>query len=172
MSADNSSTKQTGITQGVFVVLVIFALIGVVIADISPSDAHGYWVFTLGVFAAAAIYCGRKQTDMDGEPVRGFFMKQVIHWIGALVAILCVYTLLHTGRINFEEAGLIMLLVLALASFLAGTHVGWRFYVLGALLAGATVAAAYIEEFMWVIILLAVAIVALTFYWSKRNSVK
>lgn len=170
MSAGNPSKKQSGITQGIFIALVLFALIGVVIADISPADAHGFWILMLGVFAAASIYCGRQHTDVNGNPVAGTVLKQVIHWGGALVAILCVYTLLHTGRINYEEAGLIMLLVLALATFLAGTHAGWRFYVLGSLLAITTVVAAYLEEFMWVILLLGVAIIAVTYFWSNRKA--
>ncbi len=124
----------------------------------------------LVIYAATAIYCGRKQASMNGEKIAGFLLKQMIHWGGALVAILCVYTLLHTGRINYEEAGLIMLLVLALATFLAGIHVGWHFYVLGALLALTTVVAAYMEEFMWVILLVAVAIVVATFFWSKHKA--
>ena len=157
------------IGQSLFISLVVLALIGVVISNISPSDAHGYWIFLLVVFAGTAIYCGRKQASMDGENMGGLVLKQVIHWGAALVAILCVYTLLHTGRINYEEAGLIMLLILALATFLAGIQVGWRFYVLGTLLALTTVVAAYIEQFMWVILLVAVAIIAVTFYWSKHK---
>lgn len=164
----NESHKMVG--QSLFMSLVVLAVIGVVISNISPSDAHGYWIFLLVVFAGTAIYCGRKQESVDGDPIGGLVLKQVIHWGAALVAILCVYTLLHTGRINYEEAGLIILLILALATFIAGIQVGWRFYVLGILLALTTVIAAYIEQFMWVILLLAVAIVAVTFYGSKHKA--
>ncbi len=123
----------------------------------------------LFVFASATIYCGRKRAHARGEPLEGLFLKYVIHWFGALVAVLCVYTLLHTGRLNQDDVGLVMLLILALATFLAGIHVGWRFFVLGALLALTTVVAAYIEEFMWIIILIAAVIVGITFYFRKKD---
>ena len=171
-SNDTVSVKpKRNIGQLIFSALVILAFIGVVITDISPADAHVYWVAMLVVYASVAIYSGRKQAKIKGEKLGGLILKQVIHWGGSLVAILCVYTLLHTGTVTDEEAGLIILLLLALTTFLAGGHVGWRYYVLGALLALITVVAVYIEEFMWVIMLVGIAIIAITFFWSKHKAI-
>ncbi len=156
--------------QIIFTILMVFSLVGVALTSIAPVDVHNYWIGMIFVFACAAIYCGRRQAREKEEKLDGIFLKHVIHWFGALMAILCVYTLLYTGNLDREVAGLIMLLVLALSTFLAGVHIGWRFYILGAILALTTVTAAYIEEFMWMIMLLAVIIVGITFYWGKRKS--
>lgn len=177
MSSNNQSNDtvpvkhKRNIGQLIFSALVLLAFVGVVITDISPSDAHFYWIVMLFVYASVAIYSGRKQAKVKGEKLGGLILRQMIHWGGSLVAILCVYTLLHTGTITDEEAGLIILLLLALATFLAGGYVGWRYYVLGALLALITVVAVYIEEFMWIIMLVGIAIIGITFFWSKHKTV-
>ncbi len=50
----------------------------------------------------------------------------MLHWIGLVVAVQLVYLLLHIGRLDNENTGLIILLLLALTTFLAGIHLGWR----------------------------------------------
>ena len=160
------------INQIIFSALIVLAMIGIIITDISPANALYYWIFMLVAYAGTAMYFGQKLASVEESGLGNFFLKQIIHWGGSLVAILCVYTLLHTGRVNHEEAGLIMLLVLALATFLAGSRVGWHFYLLGALLCVATIVVAYIEAFMWIIILVAAMIVGGTYYWAKYKMKK
>ena len=166
----DSSVSHKKIDQIVFSALIVLAVVGVVITDISPTNAHGYWVFTLVAYACTVIFCGRKLANAQEKNFGRFVVEQIIHWGGSLVAILCVYTLVHTGTITYAEAGAIMLLILALATFLAGSHAGWRFYVLGALLALTTVLMAYIEEFMWIIVLVAIVIIASTYFFTRHKT--
>jgi hypothetical protein len=74
-----------------------------------------------------------------------------------------------------------ILLILALSSFLDGFHVGWHFSVLGILLAISVVSISYVEEFMWIIAIIAVILLVASFFWNKylppgisfgRNSLK
>ena len=160
------------INQIVFSALIVLAMIGIIITNISPASALYYWVFMLVAYAGTAIYFGKRLASEKETDLEDFVLKQIVHWGASLVAILCVYTLLHTGRVNHEEAGLIMLLVLALATFLAGSRVGWHFYLLGVLLCIATIVIAYIEMFMWIIILVAAMIVGATYYWAKHKMKK
>ena len=48
--------------------------------------------------------------------------------------------MVKTGQVTYEGAGLVILLILSLATFLNGTHIGWRFYLAGLLLGLTTVA--------------------------------
>ncbi len=154
--------------QIVFSFLIVLALVGVVVTDVSPSVAHGYWVFTLILYACTVIFFGRKSASSEGR-LKGFVAKQFMNWTGSIVAILCVYTQVHTGSITFEEAGAFMLIILALATFIAGSHAGWRFYMLGTFLALASVIMAYVEEFMWVIFIIAGLIIAGSYFLTKHK---
>ena len=56
--------------------------------------------------------------------------------------------LLHKGRLDNENTGLVILLLLALSVFMAGIHLGWRLCLMGGVLGTALVAAAYLEEYV------------------------
>ncbi len=99
----------------------------------------------------------------------GVLRNQLLHWV-ALAAVVClVFLLEYTGRMSSEDAGLVMLLALALTTFLAGVHFDWRYCVVGALLAAAVAAVALLQEFLWVIVIAAVAVAAFLVYRSRRG---
>ena len=53
----------------------------------------------------------------------------VLYWGALLVAVQLVYLLVNAGRINFESAGLVILLLLALTTFVQGIYADSRFFV-------------------------------------------
>lgn len=151
-----------------FLLLVLLAVVGVGITDYSPADAHHYWVFMVFVCAATAILAGLSQPRRAGEQRSiSWLGVQLLHWSACIAAVLIVYSLVHTGRINNADAGLIILLLLALTVFLDGAHVGPYFYLLGALFAAMTLAMAYIEQFIWLILIIAVIGLIVAIYWER-----
>jgi membrane-bound acyltransferase YfiQ involved in biofilm formation len=68
---------------------------------------------------------------------------------------------------TYEGIGLVVLLILSLATFLDGYHVGWRFYLTGTFLGITTVLAAYFEQFMWVMFIIAILSVVFAVYLEK-----
>ena len=80
------------------------------------------------------------------------------------------FLLLQAGRLNYENTGLVILLILALATFIDGIRLGWRFCMAGLFLGATAVIAAFIEEFMWIVLLLAIGVILFTLYWEKRRS--
>jgi len=83
---------------------------------------------------------------------------------------LIVYSLVHTGRINNADAGLILLLLLALTVFLNGAHAGPYFYLLGAMLAVMTITMAYIEQFVWFILVITAIGLGVAIYWERLRA--
>ncbi len=68
---------------------------------------------------------------------------------------------------TYDGYGLVILLILSLATFLDGIHVGWRFYLVGLLLGLTTIFAAYFEEFMWMILAIAIICIVFAMYLEK-----
>jgi hypothetical protein len=85
------------------------------------------------------------------------------------MAVQLVYLMLHAGRLNNENTGLIILLLLALTVFVSGTHLGWRLCLVGVLLAVALVMATYLEEFTWLFVFLTAVAVACIYLAAKFN---
>jgi membrane-bound acyltransferase YfiQ involved in biofilm formation len=68
---------------------------------------------------------------------------------------------------TYEGSGLVILLILSLSTFLDGYQVGWRFYLAGIFLAITAILAAFIEEYMWILLVIAIASIVFSTYLEK-----
>ena len=154
------------------VVLGVLSAVGIGVTDVSPRHGLWYWMAMAPIFGGANIYFAWSRTQKAGAKGSMLIWNQVIHWMGFLAAIFLVYLLNSTGRMNSADAGLVALLVLALATFLAGVHGDWRFYIMGVLLGAAVAGAAFLEEFLWMMLLplMAAIIIAVIWFVRKKSS--
>ncbi|MGR8935193.1 MAG: hypothetical protein ACU837_12500 [Gammaproteobacteria bacterium] len=158
--------------EAILILMLILSLIGIGITDYSPADGYWYWIIMIGVFCIAAIFIGWMQSKRHIKDFKKLFLEQIFHWSSSMLIVGAVFSLLHAGRLYPASAGLVIMLVLSLATFLDGLRVGWRFSMNGLFLGVSAVIVGYVERFMWIEILLAVGIVALTFlvdYWRERS---
>lgn len=156
--------------HNLFTVLLILSLIGVAVSNISPTASHLYWVVMVVVFGITSIIANyNRAEDIDKTELKKGLVIQLLHWLGSLVAVLIVYAFYHTGRITPEESGLVVLLILALTTYLDGIRISWRFALVGVYLAGVALCAAYIEEYVWQILFVAIAVIAFSYYWEFRQ---
>ncbi len=165
------------VEEVILIIMVIFCLVGIAVTDFSPQDAFMYWMAMIFVFGFAAMIAGwhnaRRHFDPNGEgnEVRELFKMQSLHWLGSLVAVLCLFSFVEAGHMTQEATGLMVLLILALTTFLDGIRIGWRFSLTGMYLAAAVVAANLLESFMPWMFGLAVLIIAITVYREKRKEI-
>jgi len=61
-------------------------------------------------------------------------------------------------------------LILALAKFLAGLRLDWRLCILGFLLGGTLILAAYLEEFRWIVLMVVVAAAAGIYFMARYKT--
>ena len=159
------------IAEGVLILLILLSLIGVGITDFSPTDGYWYWMFMIVIFGLISIAMGFFESKkMSGNVVKKVISVQAIHWLGSMLTVFAVFLMLQAGRLDYENTGLVILLILALATFIDGVHLGWRFCMAGLFLGTTAVIAAFLEEFMWMALLLAIVIILFTLYWEKRAS--
>jgi hypothetical protein len=149
-----------GLYEIIAVMLTVLAIIGVAITDFSPGGSHFYWLVMVPVFAVACLTLERKREGARERNWSTIFRSQFLLWLGLLVAVQVVYMLLHSGRLNNENTGLIILLLLALTTFFAGVRLDWRLLIIGFILGLALIGAAYLETFFWLFFLLAAAVIA------------
>ena len=169
MSTESSTgTRPVRAILVTFMLLLVLAVIGVGITDYSPADAHKYWIFMVLVCAATSLLAGLSQSrGHQSRHSLSWVGVQLLHWSACIAAVLIVYSLVHAGRINNADAGLVLLLLLALTVFLNGAQMGPYFYLLGALLGFMTVTMAYIEQYIWFILIAAVVVMIVAIYWDR-----
>jgi len=150
----------------VLVTLVLLSGIGVVINDYAASStAFRYWLWMAPAFGLVSIFAAWSRAQRRGEPVGAIVPTQVVHWLGVVGAVLLIYVLQNYGRMTSEAAGSAVLVVLALAAFLAGVYSDWRLSVLGMVLGVTVLGIAYVERVALVVVpLLVLALIGLVLY--------
>ena len=152
------------------ILLVLLATMGIGITDISPLSSHWYWlamVVATGIACIVMEWSRARENGLSLTPVIG---KEALRWLGVLVAVQLVYFLFQAGRLDSENTGLVILLILALATFLAGLRLGWRVCVPGVILAGGLIMATYLEEFLWIVLAVVLASAAAVFFMARTKS--
>jgi uncharacterized membrane protein HdeD (DUF308 family) len=156
-----------GLYESILIMLILLAIIGIGITDFSPAESHRYWFAMVPVFAGACLILEWSRARGKGQKWTTILRTQVLLWLGLLLAVRLAYLLLHTGRLDNENTGLIILLLLALTTFFAGIHLGWRLFIVGIFLGLALIGATYLEEFVWIFLFIALVVVAI-FILLKR----
>jgi hypothetical protein len=155
-----------GIYEIVIIVLITLSVIGIGITDFSPADSYKYWVAMVPLFCGACLILEWSRARGKGTKWTTMLRTQLLHWIGLLVAVRLVFEMLHKGRLDNENTGLVILLLLALSTFIAGIHLGWRLCLVGGFLGAALVAATYLEEYVWILLIIGLAVLAIVFLWK------
>jgi len=172
ISTDVTSARRTSaFEEASLIVMIILSLVGVAVTDFSPDDGYWYWMIMIIVFGVIAVITGFVEAKKsDQHLVKKILVVQVIHWLGSMITVIGVLLLINAGRLNAENSAFVILLILALTTFLDGIRLGWRFSIAGVFLGVTAIIAAYIEEFLWAVLILAVALIAATLYWGRRGS--
>ncbi len=155
----------------ILIVLLLLSGVGIALTDFTPAKGFWYWVAMTPVFCAASIAIEWSRLSQRGVSKATFIRHQIIHWFGYLVAVHLVFLLNYTGRLNNADAGLVALLVLALATFCAGISSNWRIAIVGVFLGTAVIVTALIEEYVWVLLIPLFLLIIGAFLWRRRKSI-
>lgn len=104
----------------IFAILMFLSILGVAITDASERMSHWYWLAMVPVFFGACLYLEWQNSLESGVPTKTIVLKQIQHWLGLLAGIYMTFFLREIGSLDNQTTGLILLLLLALTTFLAG----------------------------------------------------
>ncbi len=162
-----SEKRKFQIEEAILILLLILSILGIGITDYSPDDGYGYWLIMVVVFGLFAVLIAWLQSKKhDVLDFTHIVKEQFLHWFTSLVVVGGAFLLQKSGQLNEISASLVILLILSLATMLDGIRIGWRFSLVGLYLGSSAVVVAYFENFMWVEIVIAIAIVAMTIIWE------
>ncbi|WP_411727312.1 hypothetical protein [Methyloglobulus sp.] len=84
-----------------FTALLIMAVIGVAVSDISATASHLYWISMVVLFGIVSIFANYSHTaTYDQAAQKKAIVIQTLHWMGGLVTVMIVYTLLSCRKDN------------------------------------------------------------------------
>ncbi len=160
------------VNEALLGVMLALCFIGVAYTNFASERSYRYWMWLVPVFALVAMiseWSRYRKHEIDGYH---YVLQQILHWSAVFVAMKVVFLLHDIGRFNNDVTALSLMMLMSLSTFLAGVYVGWRFIALGLFIGLATVLVAGLEAYIWVLIPVAIAIVAIAVLVAWREFLK
>jgi hypothetical protein len=154
-----------------YIAMLSFALLGVGYVSFSGQSMQDYWVLLAPLFGAICVVGGWHGAETRKDRIK-LLWTQALHWSAVVVAMNIVYLPSVRSVANNNAAGLTLMTILALATFLAGVHAAaWQICVVGAFLAIAVPAIAWIEQSSLFIVLLVIGLIFVggTLWWTFHS---
>ena len=161
------------VEEAILILLLTLTLVGVWITDYSPVDGYGYWMIMVFVFALLAMTMAWQQSRHRMTDFKKILREQSLHWFTSLLVVEGVFSLQKSEHLTQEDAGLVIMMILAQSTILDGLRVGWRFSLVGIFLGISAIIAANTHHFFWIELIIAIFIVAVTILievWQERRA--
>jgi hypothetical protein len=157
---------ETSVLRQILIVGALGALImlGLFLANYSHIWADWYWSAMFPVFG---LFClGHQLTtgSTRGLPAWQVPLMQALHWLGPIVAVRIIFLQLARGQMAADSVALMILLVLAVTSYLAGIHFDRSFVWVSIVLALAALGGTEVEAYMWLVVLIGLVLIAMVVF--------
>jgi hypothetical protein len=149
--------------------MLVLAFAAIASSDVSAVGTHLYWSALVVCFALVTFAIDRLH-PRKGSSLAKVALPILLHWLGVFLAIELVYFFVGTGRMANLDTGLTNALILALGTYLAGVHSNWRLMLVGLAIGLAAAGTAFLEEYLWVMLGLAVLVIVVLVLGSRRPS--
>ncbi|GBE08723.1 hypothetical protein BMS3Bbin11_00099 [bacterium BMS3Bbin11] len=150
-------------------ILLGCSFVGVAITNISPASSRTYWLAMVPVFFLASLVTEWPHVRNGKYSWKTVIWNHSLQWLALLAAIQMVFIIQQIGRLNNETTGLILLLLFALSTFIAGIRMGWVFRLAGLFLATGLLVLAYLERYLWALVLVAIFILVIHHFVRRYN---
>jgi hypothetical protein len=168
-SAGDRSSRRVELL--LFVSMLVLALVGVGITQIEHTGGRLYWLFLVVVYAGIGAAWAGYRAKEHGAPMWPMVRAQLLHWLGALVAINIVLLFESVDIASRGAAADYSLLILALSCYLSGIYFNWSYMLLGGILAIMAVGLGYLDQLSLLALLVPLAILAVWVFARHRGKV-
>ncbi|MFG1284276.1 hypothetical protein V5F34_20595 [Xanthobacter autotrophicus] len=184
MSDTNRATPATGAATDAggsvwlrelpYIAILLLTLGGVGYSAMTRSPLQYYWVLVAFCNCATCIYEGWSRAR-DRRARWRLIWTQILHWAAFLVAMALVFLPSVQAVADADSTSLIVLLLLALGTFVAGVHTAsWRIGLNGVVMALCVPAVAWVDQSALLLSLGALAVILLGAFgfilWVRRKA--
>lgn len=153
-----------------YLLILLLALAGVAYSNVSQRPLAGYWELVAMITGGVCIFTEWDKNEDKQARVR-LIWTQAVHWVAVLVAMNIMLLAGVQQLLPAPATSLVLLMLLALGSFLAGLNLAsLELCFLGLVLALAVPTVSWVKQSMLFIILGAALVVGIGMtFWSSRK---
>ncbi len=154
----------------VSLIMLSLGFVGLIIANVKQSGALAYWRVIAPVYGLLAIGLSWYLRHRVEEFKPLHLLQEVCHWAAAVGGVYLLNLFVSVGILGRFEAALTVIVMLGLATFLAGLYIETTLVVVGILLGLFAAGVAIIDEYLYSIMIPAtIAAFILLFWLTRRN---
>ena len=152
-------------------ILLFLSLVGVVISCLvrETSFSRWYWTGAVIIFAVISLWLSRKDGPKPKRVTGLAIWHGALHWLALLVIIFHIHLLVYSGITDNITAVLVILLLLALTTFLAGLYYDSLFTLIGIILFILAIFTTLLYQYVLLVVIIAVIVIAAVIYWLYRR---
>jgi nitrogen fixation-related uncharacterized protein len=152
-------------------VLILLSFVGVLLTNFMSTVAWKYWNISIPIFALLCI--GLNWADNQSRPYAlKLLFQEVLHWSGILLTIYLVSVFVHYGLISNIDAGLFVLTLLALGTFMAGIYLNKTFYIISFIQALFVFSTIFFIKYLILISIILIVVFLVLLFWRARHTQK
>ena len=165
-SSDWTAKLEAGLLRRLLIVgvLSVLVMIGLFLTNVSHLHARYYWSAMFPIFGIVSLWHELVGPNSNPGPLWKRVLRQVLHWLGPIVAVQIIFLQLARGQMDADSVALVTLVILAVTCFMAGVHMDRSFYWVSAALAFAAVVGTEVEAYLWMLAAIAIVAVAITVF--------
>jgi hypothetical protein len=165
-SSDWTGRIEAGLLRRLLIVgvLSVLVMIGLFLTNVSHLHARYYWSAMFPIFGIVSLWHELVGPNSNPGPLWKRVLRQVLHWLGPIVAVQIIFLQLARGQMDADSVALVTLVILAVTCFMAGVHMDRSFYWVSAALAFAAVVGTEVEAYLWMLAAIAIVAVAITVF--------
>jgi hypothetical protein len=149
--------------------MFLLAFLGVIFTVLKQSWSWNYWKVVAGLFALISFSLGAYLKQYRLKTAAITLWHEVFHWLALLSAIAVLSRMVTLGILSPFAASLQALLIIALATFLAGVYIEKTFLFVGAFMGCFSLILSYVSLYSYLIFVPIAIVFVLAFYWFIRK---
>jgi hypothetical protein len=136
----------------IYALWAVLTLVGFSMVDFAPQRVGLFWLIAGPLGGVASAILGHRYGLKIGQVNREEGLRIGWHWFGMMLGILLVVPLGVTGAIAWSVLSRVILLIVALAYFLAGVHMERPLKWVGVLMMAGYVGLFFIPAYGWTLV--------------------
>ncbi|MFQ5512509.1 MAG: hypothetical protein ACE5EO_11745 [Candidatus Krumholzibacteriia bacterium] len=155
---DAARKSERGNSAGsIYLLWAAICLVGFALVDFAPDRIALFWTVAGPLGGLASGILGYRFSVRRGQMRRDLGVRHGLHWAGMMVVIFLAVPLGVTGAAPWEALYRIILLILALAYFLAGVHLDRPLIWIALLMVAGYLSLFFVSAYGWTLVGIVVA---------------
>jgi len=149
------------------IIMLLLSFFGMIFTDLKKEGSWLYWRVMTPVYALLSIGLSLYLQHMKLRTALVTIWHEILHWIGLICFVYLETVLVNLGFISRFQAGVQVLSLLGLATFLAGVYIDKTFLVIGLTQGLLVLSVGFFSEYLYLILPLAIIAFVVIFFISR-----